>query len=134
MATRRERAQCLLRWLAKKKRLVTYRKVAKFLGGTPYFVALDLGCLSRLLQDIQKRDRRRNIPPIQLLVVSERTGAPGGGAAEFLDPPLSTDEYLALSNEERQDCMRDLQDQALDYAYWDSVVKGVEALPDRGGS
>ena len=133
MATRRERAQCLLRWLVEQHAIVTYTDVAEFLGGTPRFVTPDLECLSRLLQEFQERERC-DVPPIQLLIVSERTKAPGWGGAEFLNPPLSKEEYLTLSREERQDCMKNLQDEALRYPHWDRVVKGVEALPDGGGS
>jgi hypothetical protein len=132
MATRRERAQDLFRWLVEQHSTVTYTDVAKYLGGTPRFVTPDLECLSHLLQEFQERERC-DVPPIQLLVISERTGAPGYGGAEFLNPPLSKEEYLALSNEERQDRMKDLQDKALRYPHWDRVIKGVEALPDGGG-
>ena len=131
MASRRERAQCLLRWLVKQRGLVTYTDVAVFLGGTPYFITLDLGCLSRLLQDIQKRDRRRKIPPIQSIVVRKDTCAPGHGISELLTHPLSKDDYLALKPKQRRDCVKCDQDRALRYPHWDRVVKGVEELPDR---
>ena len=133
MATRRERAQRLLRWLTKQHGLVTYTDVAEFLGGTPYFVTPDLGCLSRLLQELQERERRRNIPLIQLIVVSKRTGAPGCGGAEFLKPPIDKKDFLALTPKQRCVLMESDQKKALRYPHWDSVIKGVEALPDGSG-
>ena len=97
MATRRERAQRLLRWLVKQCDLVTYTDVANYLGGTPYFITPDLKCLSDLLQEFQEHDRRRKIPLIQSIVVRKDTCAPGGGIAEHLTHPLSKGEYLALN-------------------------------------
>ena len=130
MGTRRERAQRLLRWLVKQHGLVTYTDVANYLGGTPYFITPDLGCLSRLLQELQGRDRRRNIPCIQSIVVRRDTCAPGCGIAKYLKPPLSVSAYLALNKKERRARVKYDQEKALHYLHWDRVVKGVEALPD----
>ncbi|MCY4389642.1 MAG: hypothetical protein OXC18_21295 [Desulfurellaceae bacterium] len=139
MATRRERAQYLLRWLvkhvkqyghAKQCSLVTYTEVAEFLGGTPYFITPDLKCLSDLLQAFQERDRRLKIPLIQSIVIRKDTRAPGYGIAKHLDPPLTEKRYLALNKKDRRARVKCDQTKALHYPHWDRVVKGVEALPD----